>query len=154
LRERREDLPLLVHHFLAKHQRALVPITGIEQEALDLLAQFDWPGNVRELENVIESSLALARGPLLRAADLCLPERGLPRAAPPPSAALELSLDAYERCALERALEESGGDAAVAARRLGVGRSTFYRKLSQHGLRPAPARQRPNLERAVHPEET
>ena len=97
---------------------------------------------MRELENVIESALALAPGPRLRAADL--PMGGPPRVAAaiaragaeaPPPGALPLSLDAYERCALERALREAGGDATDAARRLGIGRSTFYRKLGKHGLR-------------------
>ena len=70
LRERREDIPLLVQHFIAKHARRGAPIEGIEDDALELLCAQDWPGNVRELENVIESALALAPGPRLRAADL------------------------------------------------------------------------------------
>lgn len=108
--------------------------------------EHDWPGNVRELENVIESALALARGPWLRAADL--PMGRSRRAAPPiarqtatdvagaaPPGALPLSLDAYERSALERALLEARGNATEAAHKLGIGRSTFYRKLGKHGLR-------------------
>jgi transcriptional regulator of acetoin/glycerol metabolism len=89
---------------------------------------------VRELENAIESALALAPGPLLRIADLPGARR---RAAPAPAAPptdLPLSLDAYERCALERALRETGGDATQAARLLGIGRSTLYRRLVRHGL--------------------
>jgi DNA-binding NtrC family response regulator len=110
-------------------------VTGFEPEALEMLSRRDWPGNVRELENAIESSLALASGEQLRAADLglgqgvgggALAARGGPE--------LPLSLEAYERCAIERALRESGGDAAEAARRLGIGRSTLYRKLSKHGI--------------------
>jgi DNA-binding NtrC family response regulator len=109
--------------------------------------EHDWPGNVRELENVIESALALSNGPWLRAADLPMGRnrRVLPfvisRAAAqqgagaPGLGSLPLSLDAYERSALERALLESGGNATDAARRLGIGRSTFYRKLGKHGLR-------------------
>ena len=62
LRERREDIPLLVSHFIAKHARRAHPIAGIEDDALELLCAHDWPGNVRELENVIESALALAPG--------------------------------------------------------------------------------------------
>ncbi len=136
LRERREDIPLLVHHFLARHRRAGSPVEGIDDDALALLVEHDWPGNVRELENVLESALALARGPRLRAAALPLARRASPRR-DGAAAALPLSLEAYERSVLERALRESGQNATQAARRLGIGRSTFYRKLGRHGI-PAP----------------
>jgi len=137
LRARREDIPLLVHHFLRKHARDRAPVEGIEDEALELLVAREWPGNVRELENAVESALALAPGPRLRRADFSLAgaSRGLAAAGPP--ADLPLSLEAYERAALGRALRESGGDASAAAQRLGIGRSTLYRKLARHGLRTA-----------------
>jgi DNA-binding NtrC family response regulator len=134
LRERREDIPLLVQHFLHKHADRACRIEGIEDDALEQLARSDWPGNVRELENVIESAIALAPGPRLRAIDL--PRARRASAAAPVAADVALTLDAYERCALERALQEAGGDAHRAARLLGVGRSTLYRKLSKHGLTP------------------
>jgi DNA-binding NtrC family response regulator len=133
LRDRRGDIPLLVHHFIEKYQGEHSRMEGIEDSALELLTRAEWPGNVRELENVIESAMALAPGPRLRLSDL--PRIGLPsahHAAQLPE--LPLSLEAYERCALERALEESGGDAGRAARRLGIGRSTLYRKVAKHGL--------------------
>jgi DNA-binding NtrC family response regulator len=139
LRERIEDIPLLVQYFLEKH--AAAADVGIDDAALERMMSHDWPGNVRELENVIESALALARGPRLRAADLPI---GRSRTAvgvatrsgarEAPSGGLPLSLEAYERSALERALREAGGNAPEAARRLGIGRSTFYRKLGKHGL--------------------
>jgi two-component system response regulator HydG len=134
LRERREDIPLLVSHFIAKHARRARPIEGIADDALELLCGHDWPGNVRELENAIESALATASGPLLRATDLAR-ERRTPSAAAGISAAIPLSLARYERAALERALAEAHGDARAAARLLGIGRSTLYRKLGRHGLR-------------------
>ena len=133
LRERREDIPLLVHHFLRKHGVG-ERVSGIEDAALEALAQAEWPGNVRELENAIESSLALAPGPLLRLADLPGSRRRPAPATAAPPVDLPLSLDAYERCALERALRETGGDATRAARLLGIGRSTFYRRLAHHGV--------------------
>jgi two-component system response regulator HydG len=135
LRERPEDVPQLAHHFLIKHRREGSPVSGFESEALEMLSRYDWPGNVRELENVIESGLALARGERLRATDLCLGEE-VPAAVPADRLGpeLPLSLEAYERCAIERALREAGGDATEAARRLSIGRSTFYRKLSKHGI--------------------
>jgi DNA-binding NtrC family response regulator len=109
------------------------PIEGIEDEALESLARYEWPGNIRELSNTIESALAFARGPNLRAADLPLARRGAELVSAPPTS-IPLSFEAYERCALQRALREAGGDATAAARRLGIGRSTLYRKLGKHGL--------------------
>ena len=88
---------------------------------------------MRELENAIESALALARGERLTARDFALSGARAAASAGSKEEALPLSLDAYERAALERALRECGGDASRAARRLGIGRSTFYRKLAQHG---------------------
>ena len=84
-----------------------------------------------------ESALALATGERLRVLDLGL-GAGMAGAelAARPGAEVPLSLEAYERCAIERALREAGGDATQAARRLGIGRSTFYRKLSKHGIVP------------------
>jgi len=136
LRARRDDIPLLVHHFLRKHGRENSRIEGIEESALERLAASDWPGNVRQLENTIESALALAPGPRLRAVDLTL---GRSARRPVLSSALDelpITLEAYERCALDRALAKSGGDATAAARLLGIGRSTFYRKLAKHSLPP------------------
>jgi DNA-binding NtrC family response regulator len=139
LRDRLDDVPLLVEHFLARHARAGAPV-AIEQAALERLMSHDWPGNVRELENVLESALALTRGPRLRASDLPIGRSRAPGGAgarsEPAPAGIPLSLEAYERTALERALRESGGNATDAARRLGIGRSTFYRKLGKHGLSP------------------
>jgi transcriptional regulator with PAS, ATPase and Fis domain len=146
LRERREDIPLLVSHFIAKHARRAQPISGIEDDALELLCTHDWPGNVRELENVIESALALAPGPRVRAADLpfrwsslasgSLREAGERRIQTGAAGEMiPLSLARYECAALERALADAQGDARIAARLLGIGRSTLYRKLGRHGLR-------------------
>jgi two-component system response regulator HydG len=133
LRERREDIPLLVQHFLARHRRLGATVEGVNDDALELLLGHDWPGNVRELENILESAVALAQGGRLRASDLPFARRPVAKSL---SSAPEvaLSLEAYERCALERALEESSGDVRAAARLLGIGRSTFYRKLARHGL--------------------
>jgi DNA-binding NtrC family response regulator len=136
LRERREDVPLLAHHFLRKHRTEASAAEGFEDDALEALVAYDWPGNVRELENCIESALALARGPRLRSGDLPLPVPAASTGDGTLEARLPLSLDAYERRALERALDESAGDAPAAARRLGLGRSTFYRKLAKHGIEP------------------
>jgi len=134
LRERREDIPLLVHHFLRKHSDENSRIEGIEERALELLMASDWPGNVRELENTIESAMALAPGPRLRVSDFALNRPHCRSVSVPVPTDLPISLDAYERCALERALAECAGDVSAAARVLGVGRSTLYRKLAKHDI--------------------
>jgi len=134
LADRREDIPLLVHHFLDKHLTEKSRVEGIEDDALEALVESEWPGNVRELENVIESALALAPGPRLRVADLPGKRRRVPQTAIASLAHIPVTLEAYERCALERALSECGGDSTAAAARLGIGRSTFYRKLARHKL--------------------
>ena len=140
LRERREDIPLLARHFLEKHRGARGP-QALAPEALERLVAYPWPGNVRELENAVESALALSPSDRLGPADFPL-GGARPLASPGVGPAdLPLSLDAYERCALERALAEERGDASRAARRLGIGRSTFYRKLAKHDLTPG---RRPN----------
>jgi two-component system response regulator HydG len=134
LRERREDIPLLAHHFLRKHADENSRIEGIDERALELLMASDWPGNVRELENTIESAMALAPGPRLRISDLALNRpASRPNSVFVP-AGLPISLEAYERCALERALAECAGDVTAAARILEIGRSTLYRKLARHGI--------------------
>ncbi|MGE4607514.1 MAG: sigma-54 dependent transcriptional regulator [Myxococcota bacterium] len=136
LRERREDIPLLAHHFLRKYQNENTRVEAMDDGALEFLIESDWPGNVRELENTIESAMALATTERLRASDFT--NR---RAAPRAVAAviphdLPISLDSYERHAIERALAECDGDAVCAARLLGIGRSTLYRKLAKHRLSP------------------
>ncbi len=133
LRERTDDVPLLVDHFLARCRCAGSQVEGIEDDALDLLLRHAWPGNVRELENVVESAAALTRGERIGISDLPFDAAPLKKLAPS-IAGIDLSLEAYERSALERALLESAGDVRVAARLLGIGRSTFYRKLAQHRI--------------------
>jgi len=147
LRERGEDVPLLAQHFLEKHRRPDSPVLGFEPEALAALAARDWPGNVRELENAIESALALARGERLSARDFTLAPARAAATARAAEESLPLSLDAYEHAALVRALRECSGDASQAARRLGIGRSTFYRRLARLGVAIA-RRDEPNVPNA------
>ena len=132
LRDRPEDVAVLASHFVER-AAAGTRVTGLEPEALERLISHRWEGNVRELENTIEAAIALARGPRLTVADLRLGGFSAPRAAVPEG--IDLSLDAFERACLEEALRRSQGDVRVAATTLGIGRSTFYRKMLQHGLR-------------------
>ncbi len=134
LRERVEDIEPIARHFVAKHGR---PDGMLSREAVDRLENHAWPGNARELENAIESALAFAGERTLGQQDF--PDLGIAAKSTRTTARevsnLPLSLDAYERAALLRALEEAGGDVAAAARLLGIGRSTLYRKLTKHDLR-------------------
>jgi len=139
LRQRREDIPALVEHFLTKYAAdAGKKINRVEPAVLDELTSFDWPGNVRELENVIHRSLLVASGPELKMADLPSDLRGAVdegAAVVPPIGGLR-SLDELEKEAIRQALEHFAGNLSDAARQLGIGRSTLYRKLEQYGLRP------------------
>jgi transcriptional regulator of acetoin/glycerol metabolism len=100
---------------------------------MELLLAYRWPGNVRELQNTIEAAVALARGSKLRIADLAR-LREPDGAHHPLPRGIELSLSAYERACLEEALQRAQGCVRQAAVLLGIGRSTLYRKLSEHGL--------------------
>jgi two-component system response regulator HydG len=127
LRDRLEDVPVLASHFLER-AAAGTKISGLEPEALVRLLSHRWEGNVRELENTIEAAVALAQGPRVTAADLRLGSASTPSAPAPEG--IDLSLAAFERACLDEALRRSQGDVRAAAKLLGIGRSTFYRKLS------------------------
>ena len=132
LRERPDDIPALVEEFLERARRRGARIGGIDPDALEVLRAGDWPGNVRELENTIEAAVALAPGPMLTRADL-FPRGQVARPAPAPEG-IPLTLSAYERACLEETLLRVDGDVRAAAKLLGIGRSTLYRKLVQHGI--------------------
>jgi DNA-binding NtrC family response regulator len=136
LRERREDVPPLVEHFLAKYAGdAGKRITTVAPEALNRLTGHDWPGNVRELENVIHRSLLVASGPELGIEDLPAELQSGPASAPSAVSLGVSKLAELEKNAILAALEQFGGNLSDAARQLGIGRSTLYRKLEQYGLR-------------------
>jgi two-component system response regulator AtoC len=139
LRERREDIPLLVDHFISKYARdAGKRVRGVNGAALAALKGHDWPGNVRELENVVHRSLLIADGPDLDLDDLPLglgPGATFATASPAPPTSAAMSLEELERRAIVRALERHGGNLSDVARQLGIGRSTLYRKLEQYGLK-------------------
>jgi transcriptional regulator with PAS, ATPase and Fis domain len=127
LRDRREDIPALVHWFLKKHDEGRP--AAIAPDVLQVLAAYGWPGNVRELENCVLHMMAQADGPLIEANHLPHTVRSS-RPEPRPSTMLR---DA-ERSAIEGALEACGGHVAAAARRLGISKATLYRKISRYGL--------------------
>jgi transcriptional regulator with PAS, ATPase and Fis domain len=131
LRDRPEDVAVLASHFLER-AAAGTRVIGLEPEALERLLAHRWEGNVRELENTLEAAIALAQGTRVTVADLRMGGFSAPRAAVPEG--IDLSLVAFERACLEEALRRSQGDVRAAAGLLGIGRSTFYRKLGKPGL--------------------
>ncbi len=159
LRDRKEDIPALIAHFLARHGRSHT----LTQETLEAMISYDWPGNVRELENCIQHMVAINSGPLLHVAELpsmvqnhLLAKRtqymsvavgshtlAKPpgeanshehRAMPEPGRPPIVPLTQMERNAIIEALEYTKGDRAIAANLLGIGRTTLYRKLKEYQL--------------------
>jgi DNA-binding NtrC family response regulator len=136
LRERVDDIPLLINHMLAKFGRETPRVSGIDPQTLNLLERHSWPGNVRELENVLRRALVLSRGPFLKPEDLpddFGSEKGSATEASAPAPAND-SLAAYEKTAIMSALERSGGSRRQAARLLGIAEATLYRKLKLYGI--------------------
>jgi transcriptional regulator with PAS, ATPase and Fis domain len=131
LRERRVDIPLLVTHFLEKFSDPLQPVRAISDDALRRLMAHDWPGNVRELENAIESAVALSSDNILTVDDLASVPNGASTVSFPRSNEL-LPLAETQRRAILHALLETGGDKLAAARLLGMGKTTLYRKLKEY----------------------
>jgi two-component system response regulator HydG len=135
LRERKSDIPLLVFSFLEKFSASQQTSREISEEAMRQLIAYDWPGNVRELENAIERSVALGSGPVLHVADLPTNLQH-PTTERVPDKNELLPLEELERRAILRTLREMAGDKLAAARILGIGKTTLYRKLKQYHLEP------------------
>lgn len=142
LRERREDIPLLVHHFIRKFCDDMeMNIDGVTPEAMALLQQYDWPGNIRELENCIERAFNYAVSGTLDTGHFS----GLTAAGSGSPAAAEKALSPYEKArqdagrqAMEHALAACGGNRSRAVRLPGMDRTSFYKKLHQYGLADCP----------------
>ena len=135
LRDRREDIPLLVSHFIkaiARREGHAEPPT-VTGEAMTALMHHTWPGNVRELENALEHALVLSRGrPIQRSH---LPPELVGSAVRSATGLRDVPLHSdAERIMLERALQEAGWNRSRAARRLGIDRSTLWRKIREYGL--------------------
>jgi DNA-binding NtrC family response regulator len=131
LRDRKTDIPLLVNYFLEKFNGQNDTNRVISEDAMARLVAYDWPGNVRELENAIERAVALGSGPILHSTDLPSNVKNGTMGQMPQ--ADDLRLEELERRAIYRALQESDGDKLKAARLLGIGKTTLYRKLKQYG---------------------
>jgi len=138
LRERREDIPLLVEHFIRKHSVRLDrPPLPLDAAALRAVLDHGWPGNVRELEHAIERGLLLAQGEAITLADLPPELTPAPAGEPGPGGAdgrYRRARDAWEQRFLEELLREAGGSVGRAAELAGIHRSTLYEKLARYGL--------------------
>jgi two-component system response regulator HydG len=144
LRERREDIPALAAHFLAKHARASKrDITGIGNAAMRALTAYNWPGNVRELENAIERAVAIAAGRELDIRDLPAELRGAQVGALPAEVlvrmpyheAMGTARDRISREYLAVLLHEFEGNVTRAAERAGIERESLHRLLKRYGVR-------------------
>ncbi len=141
LRERREDVPPLVEHFLRRFNQRNQQEVAIEPAAVDALCQMDWPGNVRELENMVQRLAIFSSGGVIRASDM---ERLRIRTIEPIALAASAAtagaprkmdrLIDFEREHILRVLAESGGNRSEAARRLGIERKTLYKKAVRLGI--------------------
>lgn len=144
LRERKEDIPVLIMHFLQRHGNG----HKVPDEVMDALVQYEWPGNVRELEHTVQQMVAMNSGPWISVADLpsTVANRSFKRSmsaangSPGAHAAIHHGangirpLAEVEREAILQAIDHTKGDRTLAAAMLGIGRTTLYRKLKEYGL--------------------
>ena len=130
LRERREDIPALAAHFLARYSaRYRRPVQRFDSAAIQALKQYSWPGNVRELEHTIERAVLMARGEEIQPADLSL------SAARAQAQSLDdLSLEAVEGMLVRKALQRFQGNVSQAAEALGLSRGALYRRMEKYGV--------------------
>lgn len=139
LRERKEDIPLLVEYFIDLYShRIKKPVKGIEEKAMDLLLEYNWPGNVRELENVIERAIILCKGKMITPEDIMIytpeKEEGYGDLPMNLKEAGEIALKKAEVSVIKRALRESNGNKKKAADLLGISYKTLYNKMKQYGI--------------------
>ena len=133
LRERREDIPLLLHHFIAKSNKAFLKnIKGISPQALDLLMHYNFPGNVRELENIIQHASALTEGRQLTPKDL--PSRLQQLHAHSIFTEELLPMDEMEKRYISRVLSKTGYNIKTAGEILNMPRTTLWRRMKKYGI--------------------
>jgi transcriptional regulator with PAS, ATPase and Fis domain len=135
LRERKDDIFPLIKHFMAKFSRETgKQITNISPKALDFLLSFSYPGNVRELENMIEHAFVTSPGPTLLIENLPKPVLPLTKESPSPQGG---DLASQEKTLVLKTLEEMNWNQVKAAERLGISRSTLWRRLKELGIKPS-----------------
>ena len=135
LRERREDIPVLIEHFVTKHrQRTGKRVDAVDDEVVKALQRYDWPGNVRELENSIERAVVLATGPVLTPESVSLLGASSASANGLPSLRLHQNLEWVERETIRRALEQSGGVKKDAAEVMGISQRALSYYLAKYRI--------------------
>ncbi|MDQ0291672.1 sigma-54 interaction domain-containing protein [Oligosphaera ethanolica] len=139
LRERREDIPFLVEQFIRRFNLVMKrQVAGVSRSALRMLSDCPWPGNIRQLENCIERSMVFCRGNMIEVDDLPDEVRTSGNAVGSPAlpaASMQEAVSLSERQAIQAALAQCGGNRRLAAEKLGLHPTTFYRKLKRLGLR-------------------
>jgi two-component system response regulator AtoC len=144
LRERKEDIPPLVEHFLAKHRySATAQPAAISEEALRRLIEYDWPGNVRELENIIQRAVVLSRGQIITSRELPFedhPEHDEEEDGEVSSerSFFKKSVSQFEKDLIMKALRDAGGNRSKAAKMLGIYRRLLYAKIKEYRLEGYP----------------
>ncbi|MDT8070779.1 MAG: sigma-54 dependent transcriptional regulator [Terriglobia bacterium] len=138
LRERKQDIPLLTGHFLERLARATGVQRNISDEALKLLLAYEWPGNIRELENCLERACALTSGPTVHVSDLptsiqTWKAQTQPNISGEDLGGRALTLAEIEKNAILQTIDQLHGDKMEAAKVLGIGKTTLYRKLKEYG---------------------
>ncbi len=134
LRERREDIPILVDHFIRRLSHELGrAVSEISEEGLEILLERDWPGNVRELENAIERAMVTCRGSTLTADDFHF-LKAMTREEHSWQAPSNMTLDEVERNVITATLERTRGNVKEAATQLGIDRSTLYDRIKKYGI--------------------
>ena len=135
LRERREDIPPLVDHFVRKHaQRTGRRVERIEDGVLSALQQYDWPGNVRELENTIERAVVLSPGPVITARAVSVIGAATPQTTGLPSLKLRQNIEWVERETIRRALDSASGVKKEAAELMGISQRALSYYLAKYRL--------------------
>ena len=130
LRERREDIPLLANHFVLKYARELGrDVRGISSAALGLLVGYDWRGNIRELSNAMERAVIFTAGPEIVPADLPEGFRAVTPRDPDGPLELDAATREFERAHIQKVIEQCGGNKRKAAKLLGIGATSLYRKI-------------------------
>lgn len=133
LRERREDIPFLISHFLNQYRATTGrPVEAVSNEAIRLLMAYSWPGNVRELKHAIEFAMIRCPYPIIRPQDL--PPEVVNHEDPPATAPSQETPHIPEKERLLSALKDTGGNRSAAAKLLGISRLTLYRRLARFGI--------------------
>ena len=151
LRDRKEDIPSLVEHFLAKHRySATAQPAAISEEAIRRLIEYNWPGNVRELENVIERAVVLSRGQIITSRELPFGEHEAGEGdegdagdeVKGDSSFFKKSVAQFEKDLIMKALRDANGNRSKAAEMLGIYRRLLYAKIKEYGLEGYPPKGR------------